>query len=58
MKAGARCRKVQPYHSAKQGAYVHHVCSNCTVGNNIEPENKRSGTGGKRKCMMCIGLGG
>ena len=26
-------------------AAVRHVCSNCNTGNNIEKENKRSGTG-------------
>lgn len=26
---------------------VHHVCTRCTLGNNIEPENKRNGKGGK-----------
>ena len=34
-------------------AAVHHVCSNCNTGNNIEKENKRSGTGGKRMCGEC-----
>jgi len=58
MKAGARCRKVQPYHSVKPGISVYHVCSNCTKGNNIERENRKSGTGGKRKCKSCIDLGG
>lgn len=42
---------VSAFHSIK-GA-VHHVCSRCTLGNNIERENKRSGTGGKPRCDQC-----
>ncbi len=38
--------EVPPFHSIKES--VHHVCSTCTEGNNIESENKRRGTGGKR----------
>ena len=56
MGAGARCGKVKPFHSIKRDVY--HVCSECTEGNNIEPENRRSGTGSKRKCKNCIELGG
>lgn len=40
-----------PWHSVKQN--VHHDNTNCTEGNNIEPENRRSGTGGKPKCQHC-----
>lgn len=39
------------WHSAKSG--VHHVCSNCNTGNNIERENVRQGTGGKPLCDEC-----
>jgi len=39
------------WHSIKQN--VHHVCSNCNTGNNIERENLRSGTGGKPLCSEC-----
>ena len=42
------------WHSVKQT--VHHVCTNCNTGNNIEKENLRSGTGGKRRCDECAGL--
>ena len=37
-------------------ADVHHVCSNCTTGNNIESENRREGTGGNPLCLICAGL--
>ncbi len=43
-----------PWHA--DGSDVHHECSNCTEGNNIEPENRRSGTGGKRLCKTCKDL--
>ena len=32
---------------------VHHVCTHCTLGNNIESENRRSGKGGKPLCSEC-----
>lgn len=43
-----------PWHSTK--ANVHHVCSNCNTGNNIERENRREGDGGKPLCTECSGL--
>lgn len=43
--------KVTPFHSIK--GTVHHDNSGCTEGNNIERENRRSGTGGKPKCKTC-----
>lgn len=43
-----------PWHSVK--ANVHHVCSNCNTGNNIERENLRQGTGGKPMCKECADL--
>jgi len=43
--------KVSPWHSIKQP--VHHDNTNCNTGNNIETENKRSGTGGKPLCIEC-----
>lgn len=43
-----------PWHSTKSN--VHHVCTNCNTGNNIEVENRRSGTGGKPMCKECRGL--
>ena len=42
------------WHSTKQT--VHHVCTNCNTGNNIERENMRSGTGGKPLCQECSRL--
>lgn len=46
--------KVSPFHSIKQDVY--HDNNSCTEGNNIEPENKRPGTGGKPKCSHCARL--
>jgi hypothetical protein len=40
-----------PWHSIKQN--VHHNNTDCTEGNNIEPEYRRSGTGGKPLCDRC-----
>jgi hypothetical protein len=40
-----------PWHSTKSG--VHHVCSNCNTGNNIEKENLQQGTGNKPLCDEC-----
>ena len=39
-----------PWHSIKQ--FVHHN----NTGNNIEHENRRSGTGGKPLCSECARL--
>jgi hypothetical protein len=46
--------KKEPWHSAKQS--VHHNNEACHTGNNIEKENVRSGTGGKRLCKICARL--
>ncbi len=46
--------KKSPWHSVK--APVYHDDTNCNAGNNIEKENLRQGTGGKRKCSECKGL--
>jgi len=46
--------KVDPFHSiAPNDPKVHHDNSSCTEGNNIEPQNKRSGTGGYPLCAHC-----
>lgn len=46
--------KQPAWHSKKQN--VHHVCTNCNTGNNIERENLESGTGGKPLCSKCQAL--
>ncbi len=46
--------RVNPWHSVKQP--VHHNNTECNTGNNIEVENRRSGTGGKPLCQECKGL--
>lgn len=46
--------KKSPWHSIK--ADVYHNNTNCNTGNNIERENIRLGTGGKRLCNECSRL--
>jgi hypothetical protein len=46
--------RVSPFYSIKQS--VHHDNTLCTEGNNIEPINKRSGTGNKPRCSHCARL--
>jgi len=53
LQKGLPMRK-NPWHSVKQS--IHHVCSNCNTGNNIERENLREGTGGKPLCKECHDL--
>lgn len=49
--------KVAAFHSAAPNdPKVYHDNSSCTEGNNIEPRNKRSGTGGYPKCEHCARL--
>ena len=49
--------KVSPFHSVKPNASnVYHDNNSCTEGNNIETENKRSGTDGRPKCDHCSRL--
>lgn len=43
--------KVSPWHSVDRP--VHHNNTACTEGNNIEPEKRREGTGGKPLCDHC-----
>lgn len=43
--------KTAPFHGVNRT--VHHNNTSCSEGNNIEKENLRSGTGGKRLCSHC-----
>jgi superfamily II helicase len=47
------CTKVTPYWSTDSDVY--HVCSECSVGNNIESDKRRSGYdyGNRTKCDRC-----
>ncbi len=45
---------VSSWHSIKGN--VHHNNTNCNTGNNIEPENRRPGKGGKPLCKECKAL--
>ncbi len=48
--------RISPWHSDDDDAIVYHECTNCNTGNNIETENRRSGTGGKEQCLECARL--
>jgi hypothetical protein len=51
-------KRVPPYHSkADYHPKVHHVFSDCTVGNNIESYNKVPGEGGYPLCKTCRDMG-
>jgi hypothetical protein len=46
--------RVEPFHSkAPNDPKVYHDDSECTEGNNIEPENIVKGTGGYPRCKNC-----
>lgn len=46
--------KTSPWHSVKKNdPNVYHDNTKCTEGNNIEPENRRSGTDGRPLCKSC-----
>jgi hypothetical protein len=45
---------VAPYHSiSPEDRQVYHDKSNCPDGERILPHNKRSGTGGRPRCLEC-----
>ena len=45
---------VPTYHSAlNSDRKVYHDSSLCTEGSNIEPKNRRAGTGGRPRCERC-----
>lgn len=43
--------RTTPYHSIN--GTVHHVYTQCTVGNNIERDKRRDGTGNLPLCSVC-----
>lgn len=43
--------KKSAWHSSTSDTY--HVCTNCTAGSEIEPENLRQGTGNRPLCKEC-----
>ena len=45
--------QVNPFHSKRKEVEVYHNNNECTEGNNIEPENLKQGTGGRRLCERC-----
>ena len=51
--------KTSPWHSKlSSDRAVHHDETRCTEGNNIEPNNRVSGTGGRPKCSRCRDISG
>ena len=49
--------KVAAFHSVKPNdPQVYHDNDSCKEGNNIEKENKRPGTDGRRQCGNCAKL--
>ena len=50
--------KVPAYHSSNPtDPDVYHDHDNCPTGQQIPPRNRKSGTGGNRRCEQCINLG-
>jgi hypothetical protein len=50
--------KVAPFHSKLEtDRKVYHDNDKCTEGNNIERQNRVSGTGGRPRCEHCNRLG-
>ena len=47
------CTKVNPYWSTRKGETEYHVCSNCTVGNNIEADYLKSGFSAPAGYTLC-----
>lgn len=49
--------KVAAFHSVKPNdPKKYHDNDKCTEGDNIQPENKRAGTGGFPRCKRCTEL--
>jgi len=42
---------VSGYHAVH--AQVHHVLEECPIGQEIRPEDRLRGTGGKERCLEC-----
>ena len=42
--------RVSPWYSILLGTDCHHNNTKCTEGNNIEPRNRKEGTGGHPLC--------
>ena len=45
--------RVNPFHSKLPGTEVHHNNNKCTLVNNIESYNRKTGTGGPPLCSEC-----
>lgn len=50
--------KVSAWHSKLPATDRHHDESTCTLGDNVEPYNRVSGTGGLPKCHECKRISG
>lgn len=40
------------WHTRRRGQ-VYHMCTKCTLGNNIERSNRRVGRRDRRRCVQC-----
>jgi hypothetical protein len=52
----SNCKEVTPYWSTREGEDRYHVCDNCSVGDNIEPDYRKSGSAppaGYSLCTRC-----
>jgi hypothetical protein len=49
--AGNVAEAAAPFHA--EGGKVHHIRTDCTTGNDVEPENRREGTGDLPLCPKC-----
>jgi hypothetical protein len=51
----AMANKVYPYYSIDPtDPDVYHDYSDCPAGQQIPDKNRRSGTGGRRRCLHCV----
>ena len=50
---GGLIMQVMPFYSKRKDIKVYHNNNKCTEGNNIEPENLKHGTSGRRLCERC-----
>jgi hypothetical protein len=53
----SNCKEVTPYWSTREGEDRYHVCGNCSTGDNIQPDYKKSGSVtpvGYKLCETCV----
>src|ERR1043165_55854 len=52
-KMASNCEEVTPYWSTRVGETRYHVCKNCTVGDNIESDYRKSGPNPPSHLSLC-----